>query len=41
MYCLEKVAEGVEDHYPGEGEVAGQWMGDAAADRGLSGEVQI
>ena len=38
-YYLEKVAEGAEDYYSGEGEVAGQWMGDAAADLGLSGEV--
>ena len=39
MYYLEKVAEGAEDYYSGEGEVAGQWMGDAAAQLGLSGEV--
>ena len=39
MYYLEKVAEGAEDYYSGEGEVAGQWMGDAAAELGLSGEV--
>ncbi|HZK14982.1 MAG TPA: MobF family relaxase, partial [Solirubrobacterales bacterium] len=38
-YYLEKVAEGAEDYYSGEGEVAGQWMGDAAAELGLSGEV--
>jgi len=40
MYYLEKVAEGAEDYYSGEGEVAGQWMGDAAAELGLSGEVE-
>ncbi len=38
-YYLEKVAKGAEDYYSGEGEEAGQWMGDAAADLGLSGEV--
>jgi conjugative relaxase-like TrwC/TraI family protein len=38
-YYLEKVAEGQEDYYSGEGEEAGQWMGDAAAELGLSGEV--
>ncbi len=39
MYYLEKVAEGAGDYYSGEGEVAGRWAGDAAADLGLSGEV--
>jgi conjugative relaxase-like TrwC/TraI family protein len=38
-YYLEKVAEGAEDYYSGEGEEAGQWLGDAAAKLGLSGEV--
>lgn len=38
-YYLEKVAEGAEDYYSGEGEVAGQWMGDGAAELGLAGEV--
>jgi conjugative relaxase-like TrwC/TraI family protein len=38
-YYLEKVAEGAEDYYSGEGEVAGQWVGDLAAELGLSGEV--
>ena len=38
-YYLEKVAEGVEDYYSGEGEEAGQWLGDAARELGLSGEV--
>src|SRR6476646_3786533 len=38
-YYLEKVAEGAEDYYSGEGEAQGQWMGDAATDLGLSGEV--
>ena len=39
MYYLEKVAEGAEDYYSGEGEVAGQWSGDAARELELSGEV--
>lgn len=38
-YYLDKVAEGAEDYYSGEGEVPGRWMGDAACDLGLSGEV--
>src|SRR5438128_1091208 len=38
-YYLEKVAEGAEDYYSGEGEEAGQWLGDAAAELGLSGEI--
>ena len=39
-YYLEKVAEGAEDYYSGEGEEAGQWLGDAARELGLSGEVE-
>jgi conjugative relaxase-like TrwC/TraI family protein len=39
-YYLEKVAEGAEDYYSGEGEEPGQWMGDAARELGLSGEVE-
>jgi conjugative relaxase-like TrwC/TraI family protein len=38
-YYLEKVAEGAEDYYSGEGEAQGQWMGDAAGALGLSGEI--
>lgn len=38
-YYLEKVADGAEDYYAGEGEAAGRWMGDAAAELGLSGAV--
>jgi conjugative relaxase-like TrwC/TraI family protein len=38
-YYLDKVAEGAEDYYSGEGEVAGEWIGDAAARLGLDGEV--
>ncbi len=39
-YYLEKVAEGAEDYYSGEGEEPGQWMGDAARELGLDGEVE-
>ncbi|HVD40052.1 MAG TPA: MobF family relaxase [Solirubrobacterales bacterium] len=39
-YYLEKVAEGAEDYYSGEGEQPGQWAGDAAAELGLSGEIE-
>jgi conjugative relaxase-like TrwC/TraI family protein len=38
-YYLEKVAEGAEDYYSGEGEVAGEWIGDDALELELSGEV--
>jgi conjugative relaxase-like TrwC/TraI family protein len=38
-YYLDKVAEGAEDYYSGEGEAAGEWIGDAARDLGLDGEV--
>jgi conjugative relaxase-like TrwC/TraI family protein len=38
-YYLEKVAEGAEDYYSGEGEVAGEWIGGAAWELELSGEV--
>jgi conjugative relaxase-like TrwC/TraI family protein len=39
-YYTEKVAEGAEDYYSGEGEAEGQWLGDAARDLGLSGEIE-
>jgi hypothetical protein len=29
---VEKVAEGAEDYYSGEGEAPGQWLGDGAED---------
>ena len=38
-YYLEKVAEGAEDYYAGEGEAAGYWLGDAAEELGLQGRV--
>jgi len=39
-YYLDKVAEGAEDYYSGEGEAEGQWLGDAAKDLGLDGAVE-
>lgn len=39
-YYTEKVAEGAEDYYSGEGEAEGQWLGDAAQDLGLEGKVE-
>ncbi len=38
-YYTEKVAEGAEDYYAGEGEAAGYWLGDAAEELGLNGVV--
>lgn len=38
-YYLDKVAEGAEDYYSGEGEAEGRWMGEAAEELGLEGEV--
>jgi conjugative relaxase-like TrwC/TraI family protein len=39
-YYLDKVAEGAEDYYSGEGEAEGQWLGDAAKELGLEGAVE-
>jgi conjugative relaxase-like TrwC/TraI family protein len=39
-YYLEKVAEGAEDYYAGEGEAEGYWVGGAAALLGLDGNVE-
>jgi conjugative relaxase-like TrwC/TraI family protein len=39
-YYLEKVAEGAEDYYSGEGEAEGYWLGEAARDLGLEGKVE-
>ena len=36
-YYLQKVAEGAEDYYSGEGEAAGYWLGEGAEDLGLQG----
>ena len=38
-YYLQKVAEGAEDYYSGEGEAQGYWLGDAAEDLGLQNLV--
>ena len=38
-YYTEKVAEGAEDYYSGEGEAEGYWVGGATADLGLDGKV--
>ncbi|HEU5063936.1 MAG TPA: MobF family relaxase [Solirubrobacterales bacterium] len=38
-YYLDKVAEGAEDYYSGQGEAEGYWLGDAAEDLGLQGKV--
>jgi conjugative relaxase-like TrwC/TraI family protein len=39
-YYTEKVAEGAEDYYSGEGEAEGQWIGTAAEQLGLEGKVE-
>lgn len=39
-YYLDKVAEGAEEYYSGEGEAAGEWTGDAAEHLGLDGKVE-
>lgn len=38
-YYLDKVAQGAEDYYSGEGEAEGQWLGDAAAELGFDDKV--
>jgi conjugative relaxase-like TrwC/TraI family protein len=38
-YYLGKVAEGAEDYYSGKGEAEGYWLGDAARELGLEGNV--
>jgi hypothetical protein len=38
-YYVDRVAQGREDYYSGEGEAQGVWHGGAAAALGLSGEV--
>jgi conjugative relaxase-like TrwC/TraI family protein len=38
-YYLDKVAEGAEDYYSGEGEAEGQWKGEGARELGLEGAV--
>lgn len=39
-YYLEKVAEGAEDYYSGEGEAEGYWVGSLPAMLGLDGKVE-
>ena len=39
-YYLDKVAQGSEDYYTGEGETEGRWTGDAASELGLEGNVR-
>ena len=38
-YYLDKVANNVDDYYLGRGEAPGQWVGQAAAGLGLTGQV--
>lgn len=38
-YYLSTVASGIEDYYAGHGEAPGVWSGDAATQRGLTGDV--
>jgi TrwC relaxase len=38
-YYLDKIAQGAEDYYSGEGEAEGRWTGSAAAELGLEGDV--
>lgn len=38
-YYLDSVASGIEDYYTGAGEAPGRWVGAAAQDLGLAGEV--
>ena len=38
-YYVDRVAQGREDYYSGEGEAPGEWMGGGAALLGLAGEV--
>ncbi len=39
-YYLDKVANNVDDYYFGRGEAPGQWIGPAAEELGLSGQVE-
>ncbi len=39
-YYLQAVGQGIEDYYTGAGEAPGRWLGSAAADVGISGEVE-
>jgi conjugative relaxase-like TrwC/TraI family protein len=39
-YYLESVAQGIEDYYTGAGEAPGRWLGAAARELGMGGEVE-
>lgn len=39
-YYLESVAQGIEDYYTGAGGAPGRWLGSAARELGLGGEVE-
>jgi conjugative relaxase-like TrwC/TraI family protein len=39
-YYLQAVGQGIEDYYTGAGEAPGRWIGSAAAELGIAGEVQ-
>jgi hypothetical protein len=39
-YYLEKVAEGAEEYYSGEGEAEGYWVGSLPAVLGVDGKVE-
>jgi conjugative relaxase-like TrwC/TraI family protein len=39
-YYLESVAQGIEDYYTGAGEAPGRWLGSAARELGMGGEVE-
>lgn len=39
-YWIEAVAEGADDYYTKPGEAPGEWMGELAAELGLTGEVE-
>jgi conjugative relaxase-like TrwC/TraI family protein len=39
-YYLESVAQGIEDYYTGGGEAPGRWLGSAARELGMGGEVE-
>ncbi len=38
-YYLQAVGQGIEDYYAGTGEAPGRWLGAAAGELGLAGEV--
>lgn len=40
-YYLQSVAKGIEDYYAGEGEAPGEWMGTAADELDVFGQVEV